>query len=383
MVLNKNNNLSYWELKHYFSSFDLIVVGAGIVGLNAAISFKQKEKRARVLILEKGILPEGASTKNAGFACFGSPGELIADLAKSSEQTVLETVALRWKGLQLLRGRLGDKNIDFKPYGGYELFRHPDSFLVCKEKIGYLNALVLSATGNSNCYKALKRSKSHFSGVEGIIQNQYEGQINPGLMMENLASKARALRIEILYNIHVNELLDSENGVALKSNLGEFKAKKVVIATNGFAGELLNLKDVLPARAQVLITKPIKSLKIKGTFHLEEGFYYFRNIDSRILLGGGRNLDFAGEQTTSKALNPLIQTNLDRLLYDLILPGSETMVEHRWTGIMGVGKEKKPIIKKVKHNCIAAVRMGGMGVAIGSLVGHMAADLALSGKGPV
>jgi glycine/D-amino acid oxidase-like deaminating enzyme len=46
-----------------------------------------------------------------------------------------------------------------------------------------------------------------------------------------------------------------------------------------------------PARAQVLITKPIDSLKIKGTFHMDRGYYYFRNIDNRVLIGGGRNLD--------------------------------------------------------------------------------------------
>ena len=41
---------------------------------------------------------------------------------------------------------------------------------------------------------------------------------------------------------------------------------------------------------------------------------------------------------------------------------------------MGVGSEKKPIIKLVNPNVLAAVRMGGMGVAIGSLVGQEAAD---------
>ena len=63
---------------------------------------------------------------------------------------------------------------------------------------------------------------------------------------------------------------------------------------------LLNLTNnqVKPARAQVLITKPIENLDIKGTFHLDKGYYYFRNIENRILFGGGRNLDFEGETTT-------------------------------------------------------------------------------------
>ncbi len=41
---------------------------------------------------------------------------------------------------------------------------------------------------------------------------------------------------------------------------------------------------------------------------------------------------------------------------------------------MGVGTEKKPIIKKISPNVVCAVRMGGMGVAIGSFVGQMAVE---------
>jgi gamma-glutamylputrescine oxidase len=42
---------------------------------------------------------------------------------------------------------------------------------------------------------------------------------------------------------------------------------------------------------------------------------------------------------------------------------------------MGVGKTKSPIIKALSNRTFCAVRMGGMGVAIGTLVGEEAADL--------
>ena len=167
---------------------------------------------------------------------------------------------------------------------------------------------------------------------------------------------------------------DLKTGVTLKTNVGEISAKKVVVATNGFAAELLDLKDVKPARAQVLVTKPIKNLKIKGTFHYDEGYYYFRNIGNRILFGGGRNLDFKTETTAEFKLNPKIQSRLSNLLKHMILPETTVEIEQRWSGIMGVGNEKKPIIKKISPNIVCAVRMGGMGVAIGSLVGKLAVD---------
>ena len=69
-------NYSYWELKEWFTNIDFTIVGSGIVGLNCAITLKKNHPKAKILILEKGMLPQGASTKNAGFACFGSLSEI-------------------------------------------------------------------------------------------------------------------------------------------------------------------------------------------------------------------------------------------------------------------------------------------------------------------
>ena len=69
--------LSYWELKSWFSNVDYTIVGSGIVGLHTALRLREKFTTAKILVLEKGILPQEASTKNAGFACFGSISEII------------------------------------------------------------------------------------------------------------------------------------------------------------------------------------------------------------------------------------------------------------------------------------------------------------------
>lgn len=370
-------NISYWELKHYFKNVDLIVIGSGIVGLNTAFYFKKNNPKAKVLVLEKGILPAGASTKNAGFACFGSPSELLGDLKKISEEIVWETVKMRWDGLKLLRKNLGDKNIGYKQHGGYELFNDKTSFDNCNESVFYLNKNAKISTGKKNVYSdANPEIRSFgFKGVKGMILNREEGQIDTAKMFNSLLQLAQKNDIIILNNIEISSLHDTKQDVELHSNLGVFKSKKVVVAVNGFAKELLKIEDVSPARAQVLITKPIQNLKLKGTFHYDEGFYYFRNIDDRILFGGGRNLDIKGETTTHIGTTPKIQTQLEKLLKTVILPAQKFEIEHRWAGIMGVGNEKKPIIKHYSTNVVCAVRMGGMGVAIGSLVGKEAAEL--------
>lgn len=373
MHTTTHHNHSYWELKEYFKSFDLVITGSGIVGLSTAISFKKQNKKANVLVLEHGILPNGASTKNAGFACFGSAGELADDLTKMPEKAVWETVNMRWQGLQLLRKRLGDKNMAYKALGGFELFDDEQEFDLCLQKLGSLNKNIYKTLHIKNCYTKADKKLKHFNAIKGILKNNFEGQINTALMMNSLIELAHKIGIKILNNITVSSVNELNTSVELNTNAGIFKAGKVVIATNGFAGQLLNLPDLKPARAQVLITKPIKDLKLKGTFHYQQGYYYFRNIDNRILLGGGRNLDFDGETTMTMELNPMIQERLDHLLKTVILPNTPFEIDHRWSGIMGVGSEKKPIIKHVSKNVLAAVRMGGMGIAMGSLVGDIAA----------
>ena len=187
-------------------------------------------------------------------------------------------------------------------------------------------------------------------------------------MMEALLQKAQSQGIKILNNSSVESFSEDQNSVKIKTNQFELSSSKLFIATNGFAFQLLN-EQVKPARAQILITKPIDNLNIKGTFHLEKGYYYFRNIDNRILLGGGRNLDFKTEETAQFGETEIIQNKLEELLRTTILPNTKFEIDHRWSGIMGVGNKKKAIVKQLSSHVFCGVRLGGMGIAIGSLIG--------------
>lgn len=107
---------------------------------------------------------------------------------------------------------------------------------------------------------------------------------------------------------------------------------------------------------------------------MDKGYTYFRNIDNRILLGGGRNLNFSEERTSQFKNTNQIQTYLLNLLKEKLVANEKVEVDYLWSGIMGIGKEKKPIIKKLNNNVYCGVRMGGMGVAIGSEVGYILAN---------
>lgn len=367
--------LSYWELKNWFTQVDYTIVGSGIVGLHAALRLREKFPDSKILVLEKGMLPQGASTKNAGFACFGSLSEIIDDLKNHSEEDVFRLVQKRWQGLQLLRKRLGDATIDFKPFGGYELFLKDDesTYDECLARLPFINEILKPLFKTDVFAKEVDRFE--FKGIhEYLVFNPFEAQIDTGNMMQALLKQAVSENILILNQQTVTSYFESEKGVEVALGNFSFTSKKLLFATNGFANSLTN-GAVKPARAQVLITEPITNLDIKGTFHLDKGYYYFRNIDDRILLGGGRNLDFETETTTAFGQTEIIQNKLEQLLKEVILPNRKVEIAHRWSGIMGIGTSKNPIVSQLSENVYCGVRLGGMGVAIGSLIGTELAEL--------
>lgn len=366
---------SYWELKNWFTDVDFTVVGSGIVGLHAALQLRERFPESKILVLEKGMLPQGASTKNAGFACFGSISEIIDDLHSHTEEEVIQLIQKRWQGLQMLRKKLGDSAIDFKPYGGYELFlnENESAYKECLSKIPFINDILRPLFKSDVFVKEIDRFG--FGGIhENLVFNPFEAQIDTGNMMQALIKLVISKDILILNRQTVTAFSETQKGVEVALDDFSFSTKKLLFATNGFAGQLTN-GNVKPARAQVLITAPIPNLDIKGTFHLDKGYYYFRNIGDRILFGGGRNLDIEGETTTEFGQTASIQNQLEKLLKEVILPNREFKIEHRWSGIMGIGSSKNPIVEQISEHVYCGVRLGGMGVAIGSLIGTELADL--------
>ena len=376
--------LSYWE-QQSFIQYDHIVTGAGIVGLSTAIELKDRYPNARVLILERGLLPTGASSRNAGFACMGSLTELLDDSQYATETEIIELFEQRKKGLERLRSRLGDATIGYARNGSYELIS--DAEIDTLDKIEYLNKLLLPIT-QQPAYKLSNEKIPEFgfstSFTKALIENTCEGELHTGMMLRALTDLAISKGIEIKTGANVNSFEEDGEyvtvfvGDSIRSSELALKAQTLSICTNAFTKQLLPDEDIIPGRGQVLITQPIPGLKFKGVFHFDKGYYYFREIDGRVLLGGGRNLDFGGETTTELAITERIQLELEKYLHEIIIPGVHYHIEQRWAGIMAFGTTKQPIVKAFSDKVFGAFRMGGMGVALGSQVAMELSDLVAS-----
>jgi hypothetical protein len=367
---------SYWDRESFLQPTDYVIIGGGLVGMWAAYYLKKGDKSLKIKILEKGIIPAGASTRNAGFACFGSVTELVDDLTRMSESEVFTLVEKRYRGLLALREILGDTEIDYRPLGGFEIFDSKSDFEKHESFIATFNTQLKKIIGeNTYNVNSTKSSESGLQGICGVIENKFEGQLNTGKMAKQLMHLCKNAGVEFMYGAEITDWADSGNEIHLQiKDLGILKASRVLFATNGFAKKLLPQLDVNPARAQVLITQPVEGLKLNGSFHYDKGYYYFRNVGNRILLGGGRNLDLNGETTSENGLTPVIQQKLEELLFNTICTYTKPVIDLRWSGTMGVGPVKYPIIQNVSKNAWCAVRLGGMGVALGTIVGSEAAN---------
>src|SRR4030095_15131093 len=306
--------LSFWE-KNSFLAYDYIIVGSGILGLSTACEIKENFPDKEVLVLERGILPTGASTKNAGFLCFGSLTEILSDIKLKGEDNAVKLVENRWSGINLLKHRIDENKMGYFNYGGYELI--DEKYFTSLDKIEYVNEM-LKNIFNEPVFE-LKNGKINQFGfsdgfVKSLVFSPYEAQVDTGQMMKTLLKYAQFLGIQIINGCDVKEV-HGNKATAYHNVLNEeitFSGEYIIICANAFTQQLIPEINISPGRGEGLVTKPIDGLKFKGIFHYDEGYYYFRNYGKRVIFGGGRNLDFKGEETSEFGFNEKIINDLKR-----------------------------------------------------------------------
>jgi len=371
--------LSFWEKETFYAHRDIIIVGSGLVGLWSAYYMKKNIPQANILIVDRGAIPTGASTRNAGFACIGSATELLAHAREAGEQRMLEIVAMRYEGLSRIQEVFGKKEIDYERYGGYELItdKQYGKLKQLKNDLGWLNITLRKAIKNEKTFRiADKKIKDFgFKQTSHLIESKTEAQLHSGKLLQALLKKVQGMGVQVFTQTEIKSFQKTNGKIILQTNLPvSLSADQLLICTNGFAAELLPEIDVIPVRGQILVTSPIKKLPFRGAFHFDEGFYYFRNLTgNRVLLGGARNAAIAAENSNEFATTSTIQAELERFLSTVVLPKQKYSIEHRWSGIMGMGSGKFPVIKRIEKNIYCAVRMSGMGVALSPVVGDIVA----------
>ncbi|TAD93239.1 MAG: FAD-binding oxidoreductase, partial [Bacteroidetes bacterium] len=307
---------SVWESESFFAPADVAIVGGGLLGLWTARELKMTNPKLKVTLIDAGATPAGASTRNAGFACFGSPSELLSD-AQQNEDAMWQTVEWRFKGIEKMKALFQPQTIDYTPCGGFECYDGLAASAPSIEAVAWLNAGLRQITQEENTFTMAKSAlqMQHLSGFNTLINNTLEGALHSGKLVQTLQQLVMASGVHYISSTAVSQyqmvggcwqLWHKEHPLLM--------ADRVVFAINGFSGTLFPELGVVPARGQMLLTPPIKGLALSGTFHFDEGFYYWRNLGDRILLGGARNRFFDSEATTEMETTAEVQLELFRFL---------------------------------------------------------------------
>jgi len=375
------SNLSVWEKESFYSTQDVILVGGGLMGLWTAYELKKKNPYLKITILERNIIPFGASTRNAGFACFGSPTEIIHDIEHMGLEATMDVVKMRYLGIEKIKNHFGLGQMDFDPCGGYECInKNYQYFDQLEGKIEELNELLKDLTDQDQTFvrNDLAIGQKGMIGFDAMVENSLEGSLHSGKLVSALIQKVQAAGVSILNGMEVVFWEKKPQGIILHTGQQIlFTCNQVLFCTNAYGNTLFPDLNITPARGQVIVTSPIDGLKLSGTFHFDEGYYYWRNLGNRILLGGARNADFEAEKTTETAVTDLIKNKLADFLKQHIHPSYQYTIENQWSGIMGFTENKKPLLTQVSDNVFVAIACNGMGVALTPIMGEKAAEFML------
>ncbi len=364
------NEQSIWEQEMKAEIRDVVIAGGGLVGLWCAYELKKNHPLLGITLIEKDIVPSGASTRNAGFTCFGSPTEMLHDIALMGADKMWEVVEMRFKGIQKIKS-LFSQNIDYDNCGGYECFRKKDkSFDELNHEVEKLNKGLKQVTGDDKTFKwsCSKLEQFGLTGFDYLTENKLEGSLNSGKLVNELANIIQRMGVKIIRGVELLSWQNKGGELLLQTNQFSISCRRLILCTNSISPNNLSANNTTATRGQVLVTSPIEGLQLNGTFHFDEGYYYFRNVGNRVLLGGARNAAFDEEQTSINGINQTVQTKLEEFLQSHIISNKTYTVTHRWSGIMAFTQNKQPCISEVEENVLSVIACNGMGVALSPII---------------
>ncbi|MFT6000408.1 MAG: gamma-glutamylputrescine oxidase [Neolewinella sp.] len=369
---------SHWEQTTFLRSPDVAIIGAGLTGLQAALELKRLQPNIDVLVIERAAIPRGASTRNAGFACFGGPTELLADLDAYGEDSMVDTVRKRLAGIKALEENFAHRGIDWVKNGGYEVVDDPETIAEVRSRLPALNALLREAT---------ELKETWWEDAEGwgisdlLLHNPLEAQLHPGKLVSLLLADCHAAGIRFLFGSEVEKIVGADAGAVeiTGAGWGTITASQVLVTVNAFAQKLLPEdfpESIRPVRNQIMLSNPLPDFDLKGCYHYHEGYVYFRNVgDDRLLIGGARHMAGPSSETDLFGPNGVPEAYLLEKLNEWFPERAWTDADFptRWSGIIAQGDGKTPVLRYAAENVLVAGRLAGMGVALSADLGRRAA----------
>lgn len=370
---------SHWLRPHRFKTpdmtADLVIVGAGYIGLAAAYWVSEYRPDLKIVILDRSFVGAGASGRNAGFLTKGSATfykGLVQDWGKEKAKALYhfgqESLELVYQ--QILKS---SPEIKFDKANSLTLFQTEALKNQWSDKNFVPEEFDFTWKSEEELASSLRGK------FFGAYENGPEYPINPTQLLTSLKGKLEARKIQILENQSAFEI--TEDGIS--TELNTIKCKQVVLALNAyfphFHPAFKNL--VTPYRAQMLAVELEDDIDSAALHYDSPERVYWRKAQDKILLiGGKRVLDEAGETGDYEKLSPVIQEGLESYLKEQLKVRYKVI--HRWSGIMGFTEHELPFLTKAHApmECFVVGGFSGHGMGFGFRSAKEMADLVTGQK---
>ena len=367
---------SFWERDAFRKHYDIFIIGGGFSGLSTAYFLSKNNPKLSIAVLDQQIHQRKASTRNAGMACISSLSELLNDVESEGWDAVLSLIEKRWKGLELMRSLFPLEEIHYRDVKAGELFFEGQTYAADK----YLPRM---EEANENLQSVV--GKTYFSSAPGFfpghekghfVKHKKEGQLHPARLHRAWTKHCRDQGVDILEGLECMHCEKKRSGFEIRTQGPVFSASKVLWATNGAVSSVYPEQDVKPVQNHVWVFSSQNPVSWEGNIHAESGYVYARNIGDQLLIGGARHQqDHRGKDLadSGEAIYSYLLDFARRFLWEDKDAHISEPIAH-WTGYLGVGGKKEPILREIRDGEFILARLNGMGVALSSYLGREMAN---------
>ena len=365
---------------------EIVVVGGGYTGLLCAINLIENYN-LDVILIEAGKIGWGASSRNGGFCSFPPIKTSFKKLQKIyGKEETKRFFRNAVEGSNYTKDIISNYNIDCDVTGesNFIVAHHPNKFKQIKEQAEvYKNEFGIE----TEIYSKEEFNKFGHGGNEqfGALSYKPGFAINPLKFVNGITKYALSKKLKIFEHTLVDKINKNNGYYTLKSKEGSVKAKKVVVATNGFYQEglvpQLNSR-ILPVISNIIVTRKLTYKEIDlhnfKTFspivNTKNLLYYYRKLPDNRILFGTRG-DFIGSD----------QSNLDRAkimekFFKNIFPDwASISIDYNWRGLIAMSQKLTPSIGKIENEEIYyGFGYHGVGVSSAPWTGYQLSKLVFS-----
>ncbi len=316
-------------------SVDVVIIGAGYTGLNAAIQTARAGRNTLVLDAENAGW--GASTRNGGQVSTSvkpSYDELNKKHGPEVAYAILKEgfTSLQWTE-DFIRSE--DIDCDFKVAGRFHAAHNSSQY----EKLG--KAVDRNISGLETESYMVPRAEQHAElGTDGYFGGAMfpkHASLHPARYHRGLLNKVMDAGATTISHCPVTDLSREKEGFLVKTPKGIVKAKQVMIATNGYTGGLTpwHQRRVIPIGSYVIATEALAPEvmdrlmpKDRIVSDTRKVVYYYRPSPdrSRIVFGGRVSLG----ETNPRASGPMLHRSLTGIFPEL----ADAKISHSWMGFV-------------------------------------------------